>query len=276
MATPASSHLFLDRLRDGNLTMMMGLRSARTPDAVRIARATGHEAVMIDLEHSSMSIDVAAQLAATAADLGILPFVRIPEREYGAIGRLLDGGAQGIIAPRVETAEEARLIARACRFAPRGQRSQLAMVPQLGMHPLPATELNPRLDDATVVVILVETPIGVANAEAIAAVDGVDLLAIGANDLSAELGIPGRFDHPRMYDAVATVAEACRRHGKLLMLGGISDVTILDTLMPLGICPLQLTGTDSDILYSGAQSRVERISTWFRFSAHATRKEDQR
>ena len=104
---------FLSRLRAGELTLMMGIRSARTPDAVRIAHATGHHAIMIDLEHSAMSVDVATQLAVTAHDIGLVPLVRIPEREYGMIGRLLDGGAQGIIAPRVETAEQALAIAQA-------------------------------------------------------------------------------------------------------------------------------------------------------------------
>ena len=61
--------------------------------------------------------------------------------------------------------------------------------------------------------ILIETPRGVANADAIAAVDGVDMIAIGANDLTAELGIPGEYDHPLVRDAVSTVAEACRRTG---------------------------------------------------------------
>ena len=148
---------FLDRLRDGEPTLMLAVRSSRTADVLRIARSTGHQAVMIDLEHSTMPLDVAASLCATAGDLGLFPFVRVQEREYGALGRLLDGGAQGVIAPRVETAAEAATVARACRFAPRGQRSQLATVPQLGMRPTPARELNPVLDDATVVQILIET-----------------------------------------------------------------------------------------------------------------------
>ena len=66
---------------------------------------------MIDLEHSTMPLDVAAQLCATAGDLGLTPFVRVPEQDYGAIGRLLDGGAQGIIAPRIDTADQARAVA---------------------------------------------------------------------------------------------------------------------------------------------------------------------
>jgi 2-keto-3-deoxy-L-rhamnonate aldolase RhmA len=258
----ASANPFLDRLARGELTLMMGIRGSRTPDVVRVAHSTGHHSILIDLEHSAMSLDVASQLAATAGDLGMTPFVRVPEREYGAIGRLLDCGAQGIVAPRIETAEEARTVSRACRFPPRGQRSQLATVPMLGMRPTPARDLNPRLDQATIVQILVETPKGIANADAIAQVDGVDMLAIGANDLTAELGIPGEYDHPQVRDAVATVAAACAQHGKLLMLGGIGDLSIMESLVPLGVCPLYLTGMDTDLLYAGAQARAGRLSEW--------------
>ncbi|HTE61676.1 MAG TPA: aldolase/citrate lyase family protein [Solirubrobacteraceae bacterium] len=250
----------LDRLRAGAPTFMLGIRASRTPDVVRIAAATGHHAVLIDLEHSAMSLDVAAQLCAAAGDLGLTPFVRIPERDYGSIGRLLDGGAQGIVAPRIETASEAETISRACRFPPRGQRSQIATVPQLGMRPTPAASSNPALDAQTIVQILLETPEGIANADAIARIDGVDMLAIGANDLTAELGAPGAYDHPAVRDAVAAAAAACRRHGKLLMLGGIADPAVLASLSALGACPLLLTGMDTELLFGAARSRVERLS----------------
>lgn len=250
------------RLRADELTLMMGIRSGRTSDVVRIAHATGHHAVLVDLEHSVMPLDVAAALCATAGDLGLTSFVRLPEREYGAIGRLLDCGAHGIIAPRIDTAADAELVSRACRFAPRGQRSQLAMVPQLGMRPIPARELNPSLDDAVIVQILLETPAAVADADAIAAVDGVDILSIGANDLTAELGVPGQYDDPRVLDAVRTVGEACRRHGKLLMLGGIADLSLVERLRPLGVCSLQLTGMDTDLLYAGSAARARTFEQW--------------
>jgi 2-keto-3-deoxy-L-rhamnonate aldolase RhmA len=248
----------LDRLRAGEPTLQLIIRSGRTTDVVHIAHSTGHHSIMVDLEHSTMSTDVAAQLCATADSLGLSAIVRIPEREYGMIGRLLDGGAHGIIAPRIETVDEARTVARACRFAPRGQRSQTNMVPQLGMRPTPAAQLNPALDDAVVVQILLETPAGVANADAIAQLDGVDILALGANDFTAELGVPGQYGDPRVKDAVATLADACRRHGKLMVLGGINDQAVLDTLVPLGVCSLILTGTDTALLFSAAQLQVRR------------------
>lgn len=274
-STGSTGSPFLDRLRAGELTLMLAVRGSRTTEIVHIARSTGHHSIMVDLEHSTMSIDVAATLCAAADSLGLTPIVRLPEREYGIIGRLLDGGAHGIVAPRIETVEQAQQVARACRFAPRGQRSQTAMVPQLGMRPTPARELNPALDDQIIVQILLETPAGIANAEQIAALDGVDMLALGANDFTAELGVPGQYGDPRVRDAVATVAEACRRHGKLLMVGGIGDPAVHAELAPLGICPLVMTGTDSALLYQAAKASVERNTAAHRESGsplpqHAT------
>jgi 2-keto-3-deoxy-L-rhamnonate aldolase RhmA len=252
---------FLTRLRGTDPVLMLAIRSGRTADVVRIARSTGHHAVMVDLEHSTMPLDVAASLCGCAADLGLFPFVRVPEREYGAIGRLLDCGARGIIAPRVETAAEAAAVARACRFAPRGQRSQLATVPQFGLRPTPAATLNPALDDATIAAILIETPAGVARAEQIAAVDGVDMLAFGANDFTAEIGAPGQYGDPRVTAALGALGAACARHGKPLMVGGIADPALLDAFTALGACPMRLTGTDTDMLYAGAAARAERFLT---------------
>lgn len=263
MTSPTLKNPLLDRLRQGELTLMMAIRSARTPEIVRIARSTGHHAIMVDLEHSAMPLDVAGQMCAAAGDLGITALVRIPERDYGSIGRLLDSGATGIIAPRIETVEEAQTVARACRFPPRGQRSQLAMVPQLGMKPTPARVLNPALDAGITVQILLETPKGIANAEAIAGVPGVDMIAIGANDLTAELGIPGDYADPRLRAAIATAADACRKHDKLLMVGGIGDLELVRSLMPLGVCQLHLTGTDTDMIYSAAEQRAKRLHDWY-------------
>ena len=239
---------------------MLGIRTARTTDVVRMAHSTGHHAILVDLEHSTMSLQTAAELCAAAGDLGMSAFVRTPERDYGSIGRLLDGGATGIVAPRVETAEEAELVARACRFPPRGQRSQVSAVPALGMRPTPARVLNPAVDAGTVVQILVETPRGVDAADAIAALDGVDLLVLGANDFTAELGRPGDYGHPDLRDAVATVAEACRVHGKLFMLAGIGDRAVFESLAVLGACPLHLTGMDTELLYSAMQARADTFT----------------
>ena len=130
------------------------------------------------------------------------------------------------------------------------------------MRPTPAGVLNPLLDDATIVQILLETPSGIANADAIAQIDGVDMLAIGVNDLTAELGVPGEYADRRVRDAVAMVAGACQRHGKLLMVGGVSDLETVASFAALGVCPLQLTGMDTDLLFAEAQARASRWAAW--------------
>jgi 2-keto-3-deoxy-L-rhamnonate aldolase RhmA len=253
------TNAFVARLRAGEPTYMLGIRGARTTDIVRIARTTGHHALMIDLEHSAMSLQTAVELCSAASDLGLWAFVRPPERDYGTIGRVLDGGATGVVVPRVETAEEAQSVARACRFPPRGQRSQVASLPQLGMRPTPARTLNPTVDDATFVQVIVETPKGVANADQIAAQDGVDMLVLGANDFTAELADPGNYSHPAVRQAVVAVVAACRRHGKLFMLAGVGDPDLYRELAALGSAPLILTGMDSDLLHVALKAKVDSL-----------------
>jgi 2-keto-3-deoxy-L-rhamnonate aldolase RhmA len=129
--TAAEPRRFLDRLHAGQSTLMMAIRSGRTTDIVQIAKSTGHDCVLLDLEHSNMALDTVSALCVAADSLEMTALVRVPEREYGMIGRVLDGGAHGIVVPGVESAEQAGDIARACRFPPQGQRSQTAMGPQL-------------------------------------------------------------------------------------------------------------------------------------------------
>ena len=152
---PAPVNDFLARLAAGTPTFQLGIRNARTTDTVRIAHSSGHHAILVDLEHSTMSIDVAAALCAAAADLGSSAFAALLEREYGLMADCLDGGAHEVSWPLgSRPPNEAATIARACRFPPRGQRSQLSAVPLSGMQPVPASVLNPRLDAATIVQIV--------------------------------------------------------------------------------------------------------------------------
>src|ERR1700730_10941812 len=132
----------VERLSRGMLVAALGIRTSRSADIVRIARSSGHHAIWVDLEHSTMPIDTAALICSAALDLGLAPFARIPEREYGVIGRLLDGGVLGIIAPRVETVEEAQDIVAACRFPPFGHRSAVGTLAHVGFQKMPAAQFN--------------------------------------------------------------------------------------------------------------------------------------
>ena len=247
----------LASLAAGRPVLSLGVRFSRSPDIARIAAAAGYGVLWIDLEHSSMPIDCACQIAATGHDLGLASWVRVPERELGVIGRLLDGGATGIIAPKVETPEQARDVAQFCRFPPAGARSQIAQLPQFGFRRMPQAELTQRSNDAAVVQILIESATGIANAEAIAATPGVDMLAIGMNDLTADLGCPGDPHDPRAVDACRTVAAAAAKHGKLAVVGGVGDAERFAAVLALGFAPLIFAAIDTDLLAGGLAQRAD-------------------
>jgi len=246
----------IQRLATGTKLAALGVRSSRTADIARIARATGHQAIWIDLEHSTIPIDTAASICAVALDIGLASFVRVPEREYGVIGRLLDGGVLGIIAPRVESVEEAQDIVAACRFPPFGHRSAVATLAHVNFRKLPAAEFNQVMNAATVVMILIESPRGIENVGAIAGLPGVDLVGIGTNDLSAELGVAGQYSHPSVRKAHEAAIDACRRAGKPLMIGGIADLAYNAELIRLGAAPFFFTGIDTDLLLGAARDRL--------------------
>jgi 4-hydroxy-2-oxoheptanedioate aldolase len=248
----------VERLDQGLPVAALGVRSSRTADIARIARSTGHHAIWVDLEHSTMPIDTAALICAAALDLGLAPFARVPEREYGVIGRLLDGGVLGIIAPRIETVEEARDIVAACRFPPFGHRSAIATLAHLDFKKMPGEQFNQEMNHATVVQILLESPRGIENVEAIAALPGVDMVGIGTNDLTAEMGIPGQFRHPDVRAAHETAIAACRRARKPLAIGGIPDVAYAAELIRLGAAPFLFTGIDTDLLLGAAHDRISQ------------------
>lgn len=252
----ASAPGALARLRAGEPVLSLGIRVSRTTDIVRMAAGAGYGVVWIDLEHSAMPIDCAAQMAATAADLGLAGWVRIPEREYGVVGRLLDGGASGIIAPKLETAEEAALIAAACRFPPAGQRSMIATLPQMGFVRMATPLLARAADDAIALQVLLESAKGIANVDAIAAVDGVDILGVGMNDLTADLGCPGNPGHPDVAAALNAVVSAARRHGKIAVVGGLGDAGKFVDAVASGFAPLIFAGIDTDILSGGLAGRA--------------------
>jgi 2-keto-3-deoxy-L-rhamnonate aldolase RhmA len=246
----------LRRLAQGEPLLSLGIRNARTAEIVRMAKTAGFGLVWIDLEHSSISIDCAVQIIASAADQGMEAWARVPERDYAVIGRLLDGGATGIVAPRVETAEEARKVVNAARFPPRGQRSQIALLPQAKYRRMTAAELMRCADLATTVHILIESAEGVRNAGAIAAIDGVDVLHVGMNDLSVDLGHVDDLRHADILDACKLVIASAHACGKLAVVGGSSDPALFLELLNAGAVPVVFAAIDTDVLAAGLSQRA--------------------
>src|SRR5207237_4774455 len=153
---------------------------------------------------------------------------RAPGVEPWHASRILDNGAQGVVVPHVEDAAEAARVASACRFPPVGKRSMGGGLQQLGFATIPVGDAARIVNSETLVVVMIESPQGVANCEEIAAVPGIDALLIGTNDLCFEIGIPGQFNDPRVGDAYRRVIGACRKHGKFPGMGGLYTPELLE------------------------------------------------
>jgi len=248
----------LRQLRAGKLAIGLGLRQARTVDIAQIAKTSGFDWLFIDCEHNSMGTDTAAQIAAASLAVGITPVVRVAGKEHWLASRMLDNGAQGIVVPHVESELEAKRIADHCRFPPLGHRSMGGGLQQLGFAPMAVGEAARIVNHETLVVVMLESPKGIENCEAIAAVPGIDALLIGTNDLCFEMGIPGQFDDPRIAEAYKKMIAACRKHGKFAGMGGMYTAELLERHIGMGV-QLILSGSDFSLLMQAAGARAKLV-----------------
>ncbi len=250
-----------DTLRGGGVGLALIVQKSATVDVAIGAKSCGFDALSIDLEHSVIPESAAAQIAVTALQCGITPLVRVPNHDPAVANRLLDAGALGIIAPHVESAEQARAIVAACRFAPRGTRSASYLYPHLGYRDVDAAQCRQLLDAATTVVVMLESPEAIEQADAIAAVPGVDIVHVGGVDLSDALGIPGRTDDPRVFAAFERVIDACRRHGKVAGAGGVGgNLELAGRVIKRG-ARFITAGIDWDLMLGAARRRVDSLRT---------------
>ena len=247
------------KLAAGELVLCMGLRQARTVDIAMIAAASGFDSVYVDMEHSPISTETTSTICAGAIGLGITPLVRVPSHDRHHSTRALDGGALGVIVPHVNSRAEAQALVENCRFPPVGHRSVMGTGPALGYRALPLGDINQRLNDQTLLIVMLETPEGIEHADDIAAVPGIDMLLIGSNDLCTELGIPGQLRHPKLRAAFEATAAACRAHGKILGVGGIrGDLELQTDLVRMG-ARFIIAGSDVTYLMAAARKDAETL-----------------
>src|SRR6516162_8451630 len=161
--------------------------------------------------------------------------------------------------PHVSTVAEARAVLDSCRYPPHGYRSASGSGPALGYSARSQGKINSYLNEQTLLIAMLETPEAIENADAIAAIDGIDMLHIGSSDLSTEMGIPGQYKHARMDQAYEATAKVARAHGKSMGVGGVrEDFEFQSWPMQLGM--RYLTG-GSDVAYilSAGRADVKRL-----------------
>lgn len=185
-----------------------------SPAAVEIAAAAGFDWLLLDLEHGSADLSELRPLLLAAATGAAAPIVRLRSVDPDAVKFVMDSGAAGIMFPFVSTAQQARAAVQAMKYPPQGQRGVAGAIRATGY----GTQWKSYFESAnreSLVVVQIETEEAVANADEIAAVDGVDVLFVGPLDLSVNLGCPGDFTKPEFVDALRHVVEACHRHHRV-------------------------------------------------------------
>jgi 2-keto-3-deoxy-L-rhamnonate aldolase RhmA len=187
-----------------------------TPGIGHILKSAGCDFVLFDLEHSGFGYETVKSVVRyfEAADLPAI--IRAPSKEYHHIARAVDMGAEGVMLPMVGTAKEARHILDSMKYTPDGARGVALGIAHDKYAPGAVADKFAAANRRTTLFCQIETAEGVENADALAAVSGVDCLWVGHFDLSVSLGVPGKFDSPKFKKAIDTVVAAAKKHDKAL------------------------------------------------------------
>jgi 2-keto-3-deoxy-L-rhamnonate aldolase RhmA len=247
-----------ERMAAGDVALGMIVRLARSGDIARIAKTTGHDFIFMDRQHSLFSLETIGHIAQAALGCGVAPLVRVRSCEDPDTSVILDNGATGIVFPDVNSAADAQRAVNACKFAPIGRRSVGGGYPQFDLRPVPIGEAVKLLNEQTLVVCMIETLEGLNAVEDIAAVDGVDVLHVGCNDLLTNMGKPGAFGCPEIVVAIERVIAAAKAKGKFAGLGGERDQERQLAFIRKGV-RFVTTQTDIGFLMAAAGQRTEQI-----------------
>ena len=189
-----------------------------TPGIGHLLTSAGCDFVFFDMEHSGFGFETLKQVIRYFEASNIPLIARTPTKDYDGIARLCDAGAEGIMAPMISRADEAAKILSYMKYPPFGKRG-VALGAAHNNFSLGTVSVEKRLNEAndrTTFFAMIETSEGLNNVEEIAFTPGVDCLWIGHFDLSASLGIPGKFEHPTYIEAVTHICETAKKHNRSL------------------------------------------------------------
>ena len=200
-------------LKAGKLQLGCSVSMIRSPEIPRILAAAGSDWAYLDSEHGGFDLETLQDLCRAANDSGLCPVVRVAELQYALVARALDCGAQGILFPRVESAEILAQAIRWTKFPPLGVRGFGLQPTHVNYEKAAMPEIIAHMNEHVMVVLQIETVTALSRIDDLLAVPGVDVVMVGPADLSISLGVPGQFDHPSLVEAIGKIRDACNRHG---------------------------------------------------------------
>lgn len=200
-----------EALKNREVTIGTWIQSGN-PTIAEVLAETDFEWIAADCEHTDIEIGKYTQVIRSMYGRGVVPFARVRENDTLAIRQVLDMGAQGIIVPLVNNAEEARRAVLAATYPPKGIRGfSFARANRWG---LDFDEYAKNANDDICVIVMIESKEAVDNIDEILSVEGIDGIFVGPYDMSGSYGVTGQTDHPMMVEACERVAQACKHHKK--------------------------------------------------------------
>ena len=167
----------------------------------------------------------------------------------------------GIVFPHVDDATTAQRLVSNCLYPPNGHRSMTGVLPQLDFKQKPIAEVAKLINDNMLIVIMLESPEAISNVDSIAAVEGVDVILIGTNDLCMEMGIPGDYNNPKVKEAYSKVIEACKKYGKTPGMGGVYNEELMSEYIGMGM-KFILSGSDLSFMMQSASQRSNKLRSF--------------
>lgn len=246
-----------DALRERRVALGTMIMEFGTRGIAKILERTGVDFALIDMEHSGFGIERVADLVAWFKATPITPIVRIPQPLYHFIAGAQDVGMQGVMVANVETAEAAQRIVDHAKYPPQGHRGIGLFAAHSDYGSPKASEYLGEANARGIVIAQIESAAGLANVEGIAAVEGIDILWVGHNDLSTSMGISDQFESPRFLEALDRVVAAARKHGKAAAAQP-GNPAQTDAWMARGFSVISL-GSDGALYREALRGAVNRV-----------------
>lgn len=244
-------------LAEGKMPIGHMIMEFSTRGIAKIAEAAGVDFVLIDGEHSGFDLGQIDDLLAWFKATPIAPFVRVPSSDYHFIARVMDAGALGVMVPNVKSAEQAKSVVNAMRYAPEGERG-LGLGGSLNdfVRPNPKEYMH-AANRNNMVICQIESKEALDNLDAIASTPGVDVLWVGHFDLTQSLGIVGEFQHNEFLNALKRVAEVSKQYGQATGIQP-SNLEQARAWMDIG-CNMISYSADHGVYSAALRSAVEAL-----------------
>ncbi len=193
-----------DKLKRGEAVIGLAVFESLRPSIYKIVAQAGYDIVLVDTEHVMHNPDTLTDFLVGARDSGLTPVVSVVAPDRALVSRTLDAGALGIVLSHADTPDQAADLVRWMKYPPAGKRG-LAPGANVGYVTGDLARYCREANDAILVILKVESRMGVENAEAMMSIDGIDGIVFGPGDLAADMGLHDQWEHPEVLAAIESV-----------------------------------------------------------------------